>query len=65
MKGYTFLQGECQQCGKKTVNDDGEVIDTIIALETLMGGYPTGEYLGEWCSEECFLKDFVPKNDGV
>jgi len=56
MEGYTFLEGKCKYCGKATIDEDGEVIDALITLEKHMGGYPSSEYLGEWCSEECFHK---------
>ena len=57
MKGYPYLKGRCHYCGKKTIRDDGEVIDTLITLEKHISGYWLDEYFGEWCSEECFLKD--------
>ena len=57
MKGYPYLKGKCQRCGRPTVRNDGEVIDTLITLEKYTSGYSLNEYLGEWCSEECFIKD--------
>jgi len=33
------------------------VIDEIIALVRYAEGYAYTEYLGEWCSEECLMKD--------
>jgi len=57
MNGYPYLKGRCQCCGKPTVRDDGEIIDTLITLEKHESGYPMSEYLGEWCSEGCFMKD--------
>lgn len=56
MEGYAFPVGRCQRCGKKTMDEDGEILGTMIILEKRTDIYHS-ECLGEWCSEECFRKD--------
>ena len=57
MCGKPYLDGKCQVCGKTTLSDESEVLDEIIALVRYSGDYMFGEYLGEWCSKDCFLKE--------
>ena len=57
MHGKPYLDGKCQVCGKPTLSDKSEVLDEIIALVRYAEGYAYTEYLGEWCSEECLMKD--------
>jgi hypothetical protein len=39
------------------MRSDGEVLGELITLVKEMEGYAYNFYLGEWCSEECFLED--------
>lgn len=51
-----YLNGMCQECGKRILMENGEVIDTLIMLVKKEGGRAYNEYLGEWCSKECFYR---------
>ena len=51
-----YLDRRCRRCGKRTLRDDGEVLGELITLVN-MEGYAYNLYLGEWCSEDCFLED--------
>jgi hypothetical protein len=52
-----YLDRKCQRCGRKTMRTDGEVLGELITLVKEMEGYAFNLYLGEWCSEKCFLED--------
>lgn len=51
------LEGTCDFCGKKTLDENYEVIGASVVLEKEERAHPSSEVLGEWCSVECFWND--------
>lgn len=61
LKEKQCLSGRCDYYGKETLNEEGEKLTTIIRLAKTIPTRSHDTILGEWCSEECVIKDMTER----